>query len=91
MTTLRKIALPLLIAGTFAAFGCATTEPKKEKAAELDANGKPIEYVWVTPTGSHIAVKVPKSQAQSSEESSAKDQETLRRIRDRNGVNPSGN
>ncbi len=76
MPSSNKIALPLLAACALAFVGCATPQ----KAAEVDANGKPIEYVWITPTGSHVAVKVRKDQVQSDSVSSSKDQETLRRL-----------
>ena len=84
MTSSRKIALPFFAVCAFSLFGCAT--PKKE--AELDANGKPIEYVWITPTGSHIAVKVPKDQAQTSSNPNGQDQDALRRIQERSAMTP---
>jgi len=83
MPSLKKIALPLLAICTFSFFGCATP-----KQAELDANGKPIEYVWVTPTGSHVPVKVPKDQAAAYQSYTAKDQETMRRLEQQSAQTP---
>jgi len=83
MTKSRNLALSLLITCTFASFGC-TTQTTAKKEPELDANGKPIEYVWVTPTGSHIAVKVPKDQAGTTQNSTDKDQAVLRKLQSNN-------
>src|SRR6478736_302751 len=83
MPSLKKIALPLLAICTFSFFGCATP-----KQAELDANGKPIEYVWITPTGSNIPVKVRKDQVQTNSTGSSHDQEALRRIEQQSAKTP---
>lgn len=48
----RPAVLITLLAVGF--LGCATSTPKKEAKADEG------EYEWFTPTGSNIAVKVPK-------------------------------
>jgi hypothetical protein len=85
MTSSKKLALPLLAACALTFLGCAT--PKK--AAEVDANGKPIEYVYYTPTGSNVPVKIRKDQLAASD--SGRDQEALRRIQDQAGRTPQKN
>jgi len=77
-----KIALPLLIACAFSFAGCTT--PKK--AAEVDADGKPIEYVYYTPTGSNIPVKIRKDQLLASDP--IRDQQELRRIQQQAAQTP---
>ncbi len=47
----RSLATATLVSLTFALFGCAGKPPAAS-----------TEYEWVTPTGSNIAVKVPKGQ-----------------------------
>jgi len=84
MAASKYIALILPVVCTFSVVGCATA-PKK---AEVDANGKPIEYVWVTPTGSHVPVKVPKDQAAAYQSYTAKDQETMRRLEQQSAQTP---
>jgi hypothetical protein len=56
--------------------GC-NTAPKQ---AEVDANGKKIEYVYITPTGSNVPVKIRKDQSQSSDAQTASDQAALLRL-----------
>lgn len=60
--------------------GCTT--PKKE-TVELDAKGKPIEYVWITPVGSHIAIKVPKDQAQTGEVDREREKQSIQNVLNR--------
>ena len=87
MTSSRKSALPLLAVCVFSFFGCAT--PKK--VAEVDANGKKIEYVYYTPVGSNIPVRVRKDQVQSNPVETERDQEALRRIEQLSARTPQQN
>jgi len=82
MTSTHKLALPLLVACTFSFLGCAT----QKKAAEVDANGKPIEYVYYTPVGSNIPVKIRKDQLLASDPT--RDQQELRRIEQQSAKTP---
>lgn len=67
--------------------GCNTT-PKK---VELDENGKPVEYVTYTPTGSRLPVRVRKDQMKTQESQTARDQQALKEAQQRGGRVPSGN
>lgn len=73
MTPHARLSLCLVITAAFALAGCKTT-PKK---ADLDENGKPIEYVYVTELGSHLPKKVRKDQAQTSETASERTQDAM--------------
>ena len=75
MTHLRILPPAILIISTLA--GC--TSPGKV-AEETDANGKKIEYVYYTPTGSNIPVKIRKDQLQTSEAETTADQAALRKV-----------
>lgn len=63
--------------------GCKSTP----KEAEVDANGNKIEYVYYTPTGSSIPVRIRKDQMKPTEEESKQGQETFKQIQQR-GVRP---
>ncbi len=76
MTPSRYVIPPVLFAFLLAT-GCSS--PKKT-AEERDANGKKIEYVYITPTGSHVPVKVRKDQLQGGDSATTTDQEALRRL-----------
>jgi hypothetical protein len=47
------------------------------KPAEVDANGKKIEYVYYTPTGSSIPVRVRRDEMQAPDSQTASDQRAL--------------
>ena len=80
MTRPTQFAL-VFLALAFA--GCAG--PKKE--AEVDANGKKIEYVWYTPTGSNMPVKVRKDSLQQSDSQTEHDKDAMQRAQQR-GLRP---
>ena len=65
--------------------GCAVPQ---NVAEEKDANGNKIEYVYYTPTGSNIPVRVRKDQIQSDEKRTKQDQDTLRKIQMMGVVTP---
>src|ERR1044072_6906337 len=67
----RTIVCTLLLAGLSA---CKSTP----KEAELDANGNKVEYVWYTPTGSNLPVRVRKDQVKTSESQTTQDQNAMR-------------
>ena len=46
----------------------------------MDANGKKIEYVYITPTGSNMPVRIRKDQAQSSDKETTDNQQALSRL-----------
>jgi hypothetical protein len=73
-----RISLCLVIPAALALGGCNTTP--KQKQAELDENGKPIEYVYVTETGSYVPKRVRKDQAETSETRRERDQQALQQI-----------
>jgi hypothetical protein len=65
---------PLTVGGLLLATLTSCVTPTKYP--EKDANGKKIEYVWFTPVGSNVPIKVRKDQvATSDDESSAMDKE----------------
>lgn len=73
---MRPAPIVLLSLTAAALVGCAS--PTRE--AETDANGKKIEYVWITPTGSNIPVRVRKDQLPTSDGQTTKDQDALRKL-----------
>lgn len=64
MKFIRNLTASLLLITT--ATSCATST----KYPEVDANGKKIEYVWYTPSGSNIPIKVRKDSLQMSDSDS---------------------
>jgi hypothetical protein len=48
-----------------------------KKPDEVDANGKKIEYVWYTPTGSNVPIRVPKDSLKLSDEEAAAQEKDL--------------
>jgi len=66
--------------------GCAS-DPAKAAAKKKEDDG----YVWIYPTGSHIAVRVPKDQANSSAQQTASDQAALSNVLSRTQVTPRTN
>ena len=60
-----------LIAGAIlvAALTSCTTPAKDSKSK--DANGKEVEYVYITPTGSNVPIRVPKDQVAGASDDSA--------------------
>jgi hypothetical protein len=81
---LQKITYPmkslriLIVAGLTGLMlaACASTQ---KKADEFDEHGMKIEYVYYTPTGSNIPVRVRKDQMQTSESETNASQEALRK------------
>ncbi|HVU31857.1 MAG TPA: hypothetical protein VHE61_00385 [Opitutaceae bacterium] len=71
-----------------ASSGCATSA---KPAEETDANGRKIEYVYYTPVGTNIPVRIRKDQLQASDQETAADQKTLRDILRKGRTQPSGN
>jgi hypothetical protein len=65
MKLIRNLTAALLFIGTVTS--CATST----KYPEVDANGKKIEYVLYTPSGSNIPIKVRKDSLQMSDSDSA--------------------
>ncbi len=63
--------------------GCAT--PAKDPK---QASAKKIEYVYYTPTGSNIAIRVPKDQVQTTDEETRQSQEGLATIQQRGMSSP---
>jgi hypothetical protein len=59
MNLIRALAVCFLLVVTLTS--CATSAKKPE---ETDANGKKIEYVYYTPTGSNLPIRVRKDQMQ---------------------------
>ncbi len=79
---ITRISLAL----TFALLcGCKTSAPKKQ--AEVDEHGNKIEYVYYTPMGSNIPVRVRKDQLKLTEAEEKQAQETFQQIQQR-GVRP---
>jgi len=74
---MRKIAIlcTALALGMFQA-GCASQLPRTASAAKQNAAE---EYVWYTPTGSHIPIRIRKSELTESENTRA-DQEAMREV-----------
>jgi hypothetical protein len=70
-----KFSSTLSICGILAVTlsSCATPT----KLPEKDANGKTIEYVWFTPTGSNVPIKVPKDSVQLSDTEAAAQEKDL--------------
>lgn len=75
-----------LIALTFLA-GCAAPT----KTADQPKDKKEAEYVYYTPTGSNIPVRVRKSDLASSDAESGEAQEAIRNIQRRGQKQPKGN
>ena len=75
MTRTTQISLAVL---ALALAGCAS--PKKE--AEVDANGKKIEYVWYTPTGSNMPVRVRKDSVSHDDAQTEHDKDALQRAQE---------
>jgi len=71
-----KLILALFLTATLA--GCAGTPQKA--AAEVDANGNKIEYVWYTPTGSSIPKKIRKDQLAQTDADSTKTQDVMTEV-----------
>jgi len=86
---MRKIPISVvfgLLAMSAILSACAT-DPAKAAAKKKEDDG----YVWVYPTGSHIAVRVPKDQANSSAQQTAQDQAALSNVLSRTHTTPSTN
>lgn len=66
MIRIRTLCAGALLAATLTS--CAT--PAKE-SSNKDAKGKEIEYVYITPTGSNVPIRVPKDQVAGSGDDSA--------------------
>jgi hypothetical protein len=62
--------------------------PAKE---EKDANGKKIEYVYYTPTGSSIPIRVPKDSVQLTDSEAASQDKALTDLQREAPVNPPPN
>src|SRR5208282_5520814 len=69
MTPVRTLFVGALLVATLAS--CAT--PAKDSKS-TNANGKKIEYVYVTPTGSNVPILVPRVVATASDDDSASSQ-----------------
>jgi ABC-type phosphate/phosphonate transport system substrate-binding protein len=72
MNLLRLLAGSAVLAVTLT----SCVAPSK-KPAEVDANGKKIEYVWYTPTGSNVPIRVPKDSLKLSDEEAAAQEKDL--------------
>lgn len=71
MNIIRAIALSFLLVTLTS---CAT---RAKAAEEKDANGKKIEYVYYTPTGSNLPIRVRKDQVTSSDSETTAAQKAL--------------
>ena len=58
--------IPILSAGILTAMLLTSCVAPAKQTGEKDANGNKVEYVYYTPTGSNIPVKVRKDQLPSS-------------------------
>jgi hypothetical protein len=65
MNLIRPLTVSGLLLATLTS--CATPT----KYPETDANGKKIEYVWYTPVGSNLPIKVRKDQLPTSDDDAA--------------------
>jgi len=67
---------------------CAGTTKQPE---ERDANGNKIEYVYITPTGSSIPIKVRKDQTKTSSKDTDEAEKVLRELQFTGVKSPNGN
>ena len=75
----KRLILPLLAIVALA--GCAgPSQTAKAKEPEVDANGKKIEYVWYTPTGSSIPKRVRKDQLALTDAQSTQTQDVMTEV-----------
>jgi len=75
MRLFRHLSAVALTVFTLAACSSSSKVPE-----EVDANGKKIEYVYYTPLGSNIPVKIRKDLLETSDKESATDQQALRKL-----------
>jgi hypothetical protein len=71
--------LQILFAAGVAAFSLTACASPAKVADEVDANGKKIEYVYYTPVGTNIPVKIRKDQLNDGSQT-ASDQQALRKL-----------
>jgi hypothetical protein len=80
MNRIRTLSAGALLVATLTS--CAT--PAKDSKS-TDANGKKIEYVYITPTGSNVPVLVAREVANASDNDSAASQTKMFTDMQRNG------
>ena len=63
--------IPTLAAGVLLAATLASCTTPAKQSTDKDAKGKDIEYVYITPTGSNVPIRVPKDQVDGAGDDSA--------------------
>ena len=79
----------LLVGALLIATLSSCVAPKKD-AEERDANGNKIEYVYYTPTGSHLPIRVRKDQLKASDKDTAAAENALLDMQRNGAKQPSG-
>lgn len=79
------LAIPLIALSVFA--GCAASP----KTSAKPADAKESEYIYYTPTGSNIPVRIRKDQLQASDAETSGDQEAIRNLQRKGQRQPKGN
>jgi len=85
MNSIRILSAGILLALTLTS--CASAAKVSD---EKDANGKEIEYVYYTPTGSNIPVRVRKDQLKTSDTDAAAKDKALSDIQRNSSGRPEG-
>ncbi|HVT73000.1 MAG TPA: hypothetical protein VHD61_07675 [Lacunisphaera sp.] len=85
MPRTRHLLLPLALVLVSGCAGTATTNQ-----AEQAKNKKESEYVYYTPTGSNIPVRIRKDLLQSSAAETSSDQEAIRNLQIKGQKSPKG-
>ena len=70
--------IPRILLGCLIGVGLCSCASEKAKTESKKAKEDKDEYVWVTPTGSHVPVRVKKNDAKTSDEVTRESKEALR-------------